>query len=364
MSQPLPSSASTGMTAAGTLATARGLYHRITYRKLLILAALSVALVLSVLWDVSYGPSGLTMGGVIRTIFFRDEASAMDQVIVWDIRLPMALMAVAVGVSLSIAGAEMQTILNNPLASPFTLGISAAAGFGAALAMVTGISVIPFAGIFLVSANAFVFAAGASFLIYAFSIMRGVSTESMVLLGIAMVFLFSSLLALLEYIANEQTLQQVVFWSLGSLTKVTWPKIGIALGVFALTVPFFVTRAWKLTALRLGDESAKSLGVDVQSLRLQVLIAVSLLAATAVAFVGIIGFVGLVGPHVARMLVGEDQRYFLPASALAGGLLLSLAAIVSKSIVPGALIPIGIITSLVGVPFFLSLIMLRRRQLW
>lgn len=357
-------SSTIGAGAAEATAAARGLYYRITYRKLLILAALSAGLVLSMLWDVSYGPSGLTMDGLIRTILFRDQASPMHQVIVWDIRLPMALMAVAVGVSLSIAGAEMQTILNNPLASPFTLGISAAAGFGAALAIVTGISVIPFAGIFLVSANAFVFAVGASFLIYAFSKMRGVSTESMVLLGIAMVFLFSSLLALLQYIASEQTLQQVVFWSLGSLTKATWPKIGIALGVFALTVPFLVTRAWKLTALRLGDESAKSLGVDVQSLRLQVLIVVSLLASTAVAFVGIIGFVGLVGPHVARMLVGEDQRYFLPASALTGGLLLSLTAIVSKSIVPGALIPIGIITSLVGVPFFLSLIMLRRRQLW
>ena len=350
--------------AVDSVTAARGLYHRITYRKLLILLAMSVALVLSVLWDVSYGPSGLTIDGVLRTIFFRDQAEAMHQVIVWDIRLPMALMAALVGVSLSIAGAEMQTILNNPLASPFTLGISAAAGFGAALAIVTGISVLPFAGLFLVSTNAFAFAAGASLLIYGFSKMRGVSTESMVLLGIAMVFLFSSLLALLQYIANEQTLQEVVFWTLGSLTKATWPKIGIGAAVLTLTLPFFMTQAWKLTALRLGDESAKSLGVNVEQLRLQVLLAVALLASTAVAFVGIVGFVGLVGPHVARMLVGEDQRYFLPTSAVAGGLLLSFTAIVSKSIIPGALIPIGIITSLIGVPFFLSLIMLRRRQLW
>jgi len=364
MTQVASSSSSASVAAAERLAAARGLYHRITYRKLVVLIVMSVALVLSVLLDVSYGPSGLTIEGVVRTILFREQAEAIHQVIVWDIRLPMALMAVAVGISLSIAGAEMQTILNNPLASPFTLGISAAAGFGAALAIVTGISVLPFAGLFLVSTNAFVFAAGASLIIYGFSKMRGVSTESMVLLGIAMVFLFSSLLALLQYLASEQTLQQVVFWTLGSLTKATWPKIGIGTAVLAVTLPFFITRAWKLTALRLGDESAKSLGVDVEQLRLQVLIAVSLLASTAVAFVGIIGFVGLVGPHVARMLVGEDQRYFLPTSAVAGGLLLSLSAIVSKSIVPGALIPIGIITSLVGVPFFLSLIMMRKRQLW
>jgi iron complex transport system permease protein len=302
---------------------------------------------------------------VLKTIFFPAQAQAVHQVIVWDIRLPMALMAVLVGVSLSIAGAQMQTVLNNPLASPFTLGISAAAAFGAALGIVLGIGVLPGASLYLVPINAFVFALGATLFIYAFSQLRGGSNrETMVLLGIAIGFLFGALLALMQYIASEQALQQVVFWSLGSLTKSTWPKIGIEVAVLAVTIPFFVTRAWKLTALRLGDESAKSLGVNVERLRLQVLVAVSLLAATAVAFVGVVGFVGLVGPHVARMLVGEDQRYFLPTSAVAGGLLLSLTAIVSKSIVPGALIPIGILTSLVGVPFFLGLIMARRRQLW
>jgi iron complex transport system permease protein len=186
----------------------------------------------------------------------------------------------------------------------------------------------------------------------------------MVLLGIAQVFLYSALLALLQYIANEQALQQVVFWTMGSLAKASWPKIGLATAVLALTLPLFVLHVWKLTALRLGDEKAKSLGVNVERLRLNVLIAVSLLAATAVSFVGAIGFVGLVGPHVARMLVGEDQRYFLPTSALAGALLLSITAIVSKSIVPGVLVPIGIITSLVGVPFFLGLILTKRRQSW
>lgn len=345
-------------------AAARSLYHRITYRKALILAAMTIGLVLSVLVDVSYGPSGLGLQGVVATIFSPESALPVHRVIVWDIRLPMALMAVVVGVSLSVAGAEMQTILNNPLASPFTLGISAAASFGAALALVKGLAIIPFAGILLVTGNAFAFAAGASLIIYGFSKMRGATTETMVLLGIAMMFLFSSLLGLLEYLASEQALQQVVFWTLGSLAKASWHKIAIGSLVLAVTIPFFLSRVWKLTSLRLGDESAKSLGVDVERIRLQVLIAVSLLASTAVAFVGTIGFVGLVGPHVARMLVGEDQRYFLPASALAGGLLLSLTSIVSKSVVPGALVPIGIVTSLVGVPFFFSLILSRRRNLW
>ena len=147
----------------------------------------------------------------------------------------------------------------------------------------------------------------------------------MVLLGIALVFLFSSLLALLQYIASEQALQQVVFWTLGSLVKATWPKIGIAIAVLVITTPLFVKHVWTLTALRLDDDKAHSLGINVRKLRLQVLISVSILAAAAVAFVGTIGFVGLVGPHVARMLVGEDQRFFLPMSAITGAILLSAA---------------------------------------
>ena len=347
-----------------TAAKGRQIYRQITGRKYLTLLCLVAILCGTLVLDISLGPARLGLGEVISTIFRPGSAEVATRVIVWDIRMPIALMAVAVGAALSIAGAEMQTILNNPLASPFTLGISAAAGFGAALALVLGLSVIPFAGVFLVSGNAFVFAMVASMTIFVLSGLRGVTIETMVLLGIALVFLFSSLLALLQYIASEQALQQVVFWTLGSLVKATWPKIGIAIAVLVLTTPLFVKHVWTLTALRLGDDKAHSLGINVRKLRLQVLVSVSILAAAAVAFVGTIGFVGLVGPHVARMLVGEDQRFFLPMSAITGAILLSAASIVSKMITPGAIFPIGIITSLVGVPFFVSLILAKRRQLW
>lgn len=349
---------------AARVVKARTLYGRITRRKTLMLVALTLTLLVTLTLDIAIGPAGLPLKEVLKAIVLPGSMSAANQVIMWDIRIPMAIMAAVVGASLAVAGAEMQTILNNPLASPFTLGVSAAAGFGAALAIVVGVSVIPFAGEFLIAANAFVFAMGASVFIYFASRMRGVSTETMVLLGIALVFLFSSLLAALQYIASEQALQQVIFWSLGSLAKASWTKIGISTGVLLLTIPLFLTNVWKLTALRLGDEKSKSLGINVERLRLNVLIAVSLLAAAAVSFVGTIGFVGLVGPHIARMLVGEDQRYFLPTSALAGAIMLSATSIISKSIIPGALIPIGIISSLIGVPFFLSLILAKRRQLW
>ena len=342
----------------------RQIYRQITGRKYLVMAGLGLALAFTFILDISLGPARLGLMDVASTIVNPGSAEVTTRVIVWDIRMPIALMAVVVGAALAIAGAEMQTILNNPLASPFTLGISAAAGFGAALALVLGVSVIPIAGIYLVSVNAFFFAVLASMVIYVLSSLRGVTVETVVLLGIALVFLFSSLLALLQYIASEQALQQVVFWTLGSLVKATWPKIGIGIAVLLVTTPLFVRQVWTLTALRLGDEKALSMGINVRKLRLQVLISVSVLAAAAVAFVGTIGFVGLVGPHVARMLVGEDQRFFLPMSAITGAILLSAASIVSKSITPGAIFPIGIITSLVGVPFFLSLILAKRRQLW
>ena len=134
--------------------------------------------------------------------------------------------------------------------------------------------------------------------------------------------------------------------------------------VLLITTPMLLKDAWKLTALRLGDEKARSLGINVERLRLKVFIWISVLAAAAVCFVGAIGFIGLVGPHIARMFVGEDQRFFLPMSAFAGAALLSAASIGSKLIIPGAIFPIGIVTSFIGVPFFLSLILLKKRGFW
>jgi iron complex transport system permease protein len=155
--------------------------------------------------------------------------------------------------------------------------------------------------------------------------------------------------------------QQILFWLFGSLTKASWTNVGITAGVIAVCLMTLMKDAWKLTALRLGEERAKSLGVDVTRLRLKTLIIVAIMTATVTSFVGIIGFIGIVAPNIARMLVGEDQRYFLPLSFLVGAFLLSSASVLSKVIVPGALFPIGIVTAIIGVPFFFWLIMSKRR---
>jgi iron complex transport system permease protein len=335
-------------------------HARRTGRRRFVLAGLGLATLLSLVLDVSIGPGALSLSSVVATIMHPAAAEARLSVIVWDIRMPIALMGVIVGGMLGLAGSQMQTILANPLADPFTLGISSAASFGAALAIVMGFSLIPAAGPLVVTANAFLFALGAAAAVFALTRLRGVTPETMILFGIALMFTFNALLGLLQYRASETQLAQIVFWMLGSLARASWEKIAAALALCAVVAPLLWRDRWALTALRTGDERAASLGVDVEGLRLRTLALVALLSALAVSFVGVVGFVGLVGPHVARLLVGEDQRWFAPAAALAGALILSLTSIVSKSLVPGVIYPIGIITALIGVPFFLSLILARR----
>ena len=182
----------------------------------------------------------------------------------------------------------------------------------------------------------------------------------LVLVGIALLFLFQSLLSLIQFISAPEISQQILFWLFGSLTKSTWETLIIATIVTVISVTLLVKDAWKLTALRLGEERALSLGINLQQLRLKTLVIVAIMTATAISFVGIIGFIGLVAPHVARMLLGEDQRFFLPGAMLVGAAFLSIASVLSKVIIPGALFPVGIITAFVGVPFFFWIVLTKR----
>ena len=339
-------------------------YSHRTYRRILLLVGAVTLLIITVLIDIMTGPASLSFTEVLSIIFNPSDAPIQHKVIVWDLRLPIALMAVCVGAMLGVAGAEMQTILNNPLADPFTLCLSSAASFGAALAITLQWSLIPGAGVFFVTGNAFAMAMITSMALYAFTRLRGVTPEAMILVGIAMMFTFNALLALLQYSASELELAQIIFWQLGSLARASWGKVLTCVIVLAIVVPYFMSRSWALTALRMGEEKAASLGVNVSFLRLTVLAGVSLLAAVAVSFVGAVAFVGLVGPHIARIVVGEDQRGFLPFSALAGALIMSGTSIASKAITPGVIYPIGMITSLIGIPFFISLILSQRQRHW
>ncbi|MEM9550590.1 MAG: iron ABC transporter permease [Pseudomonadota bacterium] len=339
-------------------------YRRRSLRRILLVLATLGALFVIVTIDVVTGPANLSFFRTLHVILDPSVATPREDLIIWDLRLPVALMAVVVGAMLGVAGAEMQTILNNPLAEPFTLGLSSAASFGAAVAIVMGYSVIPGVGPLYVTVNAFVVAMGSSMVLFAFTRLRGATPEAMILVGIAMLFTFNALLAFLQYGATELELAQLIFWQLGSLSRATWPKVAVCVVVLVLVMSYFLSRSWALTALRMGEDKAAALGVNVSLLRLVVLAGVSLLSAVAVSFVGAVAFVGLVGPHIARMIVGEDQRGFLPLSALAGALILSGTSIASKAITPGVIYPIGMITSLIGIPFFVSLILSQRKRHW
>ncbi|NUL36018.1 FecCD family ABC transporter permease [Kosakonia sacchari] len=335
-------------------------YRVILRRRVSLLALLVVFIVASMLLDFTLGPSGLPLETLWQTLVDPASADAGMRVIVWDIRMPYALMAIIVGLTLGLAGAEMQTILNNPLASPFTLGVSSAAAFGAALAIVLGIGIPGVPAQWFISANAFLFALLAALLLDGITRWTQVATSGVVLFGIALVFTFNALVSMLQFIANEDTLQGLVFWTMGSIARASWEKLGILLLALAVIMPLSMLSSWKLTSLRLGEDRAISFGINVRRLRLATLLRISILSALSVAFVGPIGFIGLVAPHIARMVFGEDHRFYLPGSALIGALVLSLASIVSKNLIDGVIIPVGIVTSLVGVPFFITIIVRHR----
>ncbi|WP_454957670.1 FecCD family ABC transporter permease [Dialister invisus] len=335
-------------------------YKKHSYRRIIFILIGLLICAVSFITDVIVGPASLTLRDVWLAVMQASEVSKNADVIIWSIRLPTAVMALLVGASLGIAGAGMQTILDNPLSSPYTLGISAGAGFGASLVVVIGLSSLEFLGEFMVPFGAFVFAGLTSFFIYSINKIKNFSSETMILAGIGMMFLFQALQSLMQYMATPEALQNIVFWTMGSLTKANWLSISIVLVALLVMLPLMMRESWRLTALKLGDEKASGLGVNVEHLRVKIFLFISIITAVAVSFVGTIGFIGIVGPHIARMLVGEDQRYFLPLSAVCGMVILSLASIASKMLIPGAMFPIGIVTAIIGVPFFFSLVLTRK----
>ena len=351
------------MTGVSGAASAAPSYAGLRSRRLACLAGGGALLAVSFVTDILTGPAFLDVVEVVGALLFPDSADPTVSVIVWSLRLPMTLMAVLVGAALAIAGVAMQTILGNPLASPYTLGFSAAAGFGAACVILVGIT-LPVLPQLTIPLAAFVATAMASALVYGLSRVRGMSPEVMVLAGIATLFLFQSLQSMVQYLAAPEILQAIVFWLFGSLLKASWDNVAITGSIVAVSTALLLPECWRLTALRLGDDRAAAIGVDVRRLRIRIFSIVALLTAGAVAFVGTIGFVGLVAPHIARGLVGEDQRVLMPMAAICGAILMTGASILSKLLSPGAVVPIGIVTAIIGVPFLFLLIIRGRRRHW
>lgn len=331
-------------------------FRRASARRTSVLIGAFISLVLLTVLDLVTGPSGMPLVDLWHGLLAGPAGNdRMVATILWQLRMPQTVMGVLVGACLGLAGLQMQTILGNPLASPFTLGFSAAAGFGAALAIMFG-SLIPLPGFLVIPACAFAMTLVACGLVYLIARLRGSTPEILVLGGIAVLFFFQSLQSLLQFLASPEVLQQIVFWMFGSLLKSTWTSVAVTAAIACACLPFIARSTWTLTTLRLGDANARSLGLSVENIRRHTFLIVALLTAAAVSFVGTIGFVGLIAPHVARALVGEDHRFSLPLAALTGAIILIGASVFGKFISPAAVIPVGIITAVAGVPMLFAVI--------
>ena len=306
--------------------------------------------------------AGLSAGPIegLRALFDPDSVSRSVYNIMHYYRLPESFLGLLAGAALGMAGAEMQTVLNNPLAEPYTLGISAAASFGAALTIAFGLGSDFFGG-YATIVLAFAFSMIVCLIISKVAGKRSSGPTSTILIGVAMLFLFQALVSLVQSITNKDAANSIMFWMFGSIGRnLDYLNILIMAVVVIGSAILFIMNAWKLTSLKMGDNKAGSLGIDVSKLRRNIIIGISVVTATTVSFTGTIGFVGLVGPHISRMLVGEDQRFFMPMSALCGAGMVLIASIVCKVIPFATTLPIGVVTSLVGIPFFVYLISKKR----
>ena len=327
-----------------------------------LLGTSTVVILCLLITDIASGAAPIAVADIWAVVSGAADFSDPEYFIVWELRLPQALMAISAGAALGLAGAEMQTVLDNPLASPFTLGVSSAAALGAALSLLLGIQIPGLPQHYATAANAFVFALLCSFMLDLAAKRLQMAQQGIVLLGIALVFGFNALLALLQLLSDAAALQSLLYWMMGSLGGSRWPDVAALSAVLAVTLTASMQQAWPLTALRFGDERAGTMGVDTRRVRRYALLRVSLLAALSVALIGVVGFIGLIAPHIARRLVGQDHRWYLPTSACVGALILLGASVAAKHLSAHVEIPVGIVTTLVGIPFFILILARRRRS--
>jgi iron complex transport system permease protein len=357
------------MTSAAEL---KRLYQKGKKRKVLAILSLFVALVVAFVISISLGAGSPRFNEAMNVIFSKifpsfgfDAGSRLTQTIILDLRLPRIILAIIAGVGLAASGATMQGVLRNPLVSSYILGISSAAGFGAALAIVFGIGVIAGYGQYLIIVNAFVFSMLAMLMVYGIARLRGVTTETVILAGVAVGYLFSAMLSLIQYLAPEhEAVRAVVFWLMGGLNAATWDGILIVLPIVAVTLLLMVLQSWNINVMSMGEDVATSLGVNSKRVLAITMVLETLATAAIIAFTGVIGFVCLISPHIARMLIGSDHRFLIPCSALVGACLLVCSDTVGRLVLQPAELPVGIVTSLLGVPFFIYILVSKRRQSW
>jgi len=318
-------------------------------QKALLLIVLLALVFIVALYAVTQGAYEISIRNVLSALTgYSDSAS---RVVIVNIRLPRIVAALVCGWGLSLSGLCIQSLLKNPLGSPSTLGISQGAAFGAAL------SIVVFgAKVFSVTAFAFGGAMGATFVILILARLRRLSPEAIILAGVALASLFASATILIQYLATETELAMVVFWTFGDVARSNWREILIMTGAIVLASFCLTALRWDLNAMSSGEETAKGLGVSVEKIRIFGMVTAALVAALATAFHGVIAFVGLIAPHMARRLVGENHSLLIPFSSVLGALLLLTADTLGRVLIGSGALPVGVITSFLGAPMFLYLL--------
>ncbi|MFA5572990.1 MAG: iron ABC transporter permease [Crenarchaeota archaeon] len=341
-------------------------YKGFIKRKVFFLIIGLLLLALCIVVAAQNGPKDIQFLDVTRYIVCFDTTG--DGGVIWNIRMVRIIGALLAGAGLAVAGVVMQCILHNPLASPFTLGISNASAFGASFAIIflgagsSMTSIVSISNPFITTLCAFLFSLIATGSILVLTKITRVSAETMVLAGIAISAMFTAGLSFMQYIATDSQLGNIVAWTFGDLGKATWSWNYLILFVTLPVVLYFFYRRWDYNALDAGEDTAKGLGVNTERERVVGMVLTSVMSAVIVSFFGIIAFIGLLGPHIARMIIGSDHRYLIPLSIILGAIILIIADGVGQIILYPSVIPVGIITSMLGGPLFIYLLIKRYRK--
>ncbi|WP_299270513.1 iron ABC transporter permease [uncultured Psychrosphaera sp.] len=326
----------------------------------LLLSLVLSVLVVSFISALTIGAADLTFNQVLLSLFGNvDEAGTVAHSIIWQLRMPRSILAFVAGCGLAMAGLILQTITRNPLADPYLFGISSGASFGVVIVMtLTGVGF----GFYLSFAAFLGSLLAISLLLLIAGFNRHQQVESMLLAGVALSFLFSSFTSLMLYWSDPQAVSAILFWTLGSFSRAQWDLLWFPCLVVISCLGLMLAKQRQLNAVLLGDEGAVTLGVNVNRLRITMLLLSSILTASIVALCGGIGFVGLMIPHIVRFFIGQGGRLSLIITALVGGVFMLWVDIASRVILDNQELPIGIITAAVGSLFFLTLLYVRKRK--
>ncbi len=337
-------------------------YRENVCRKRKWMAVILLSLILITLLSLYIGNPDYSVADITGAIFTMDKTSEIGK-FVWNIDLPIAVAAIVAGAALSLAGAAMQCILRNPLASPYTLGISNAAAFGAAASILffTGSMTFGTVNGYITPVCAFIMAILATGMILFLTKVTKTSSETMILAGIAVSAIFSAGMTLMQYLADSVQLSQIVSWTFGSVSYTSWSWDIVLIAVTAVAGVYFYASRWDMNAMNSGDEVAKGLGVNTDRFLVVGMTVAAVITAFVVSQFGVISFVGLLGPHIARTMVGEDHKALIPMSMLTGALLLLTANVIARNIILPAVLPVGLLTSLIGGPAFIIMLIRRYR---